>query len=331
MNCWLPKNKEDTLTAHKRYLIDSHEVVGIGDKNYYLRIRSDKPEGPVVLFLHGGPGNPDRHSIMKNQSPLAEHCTLVAWDQTGSGKAYNRKQAKEKISIDSLVEDSHQVVLFLKRRFKQEKIYIVGHSWGSVLGVLLSQRYPEDIAAYIGVGQLISGGEGERMVFQFVIDEAQKRHDKRGLRKLNKTDAPVNGHYQEKNGIVVVRNYLHKYGGATYGKHNSIWHDASKEVFSLLKEYSFIEVIRYFQGMSYTIKYIDTANIDFMKDVQELKVPVFLLLGHHDYNCPFVLGERWIEQLKAPEKQLVWFENSAHSPQSEEPGLFNRKLEELLR
>lgn len=314
---------------NSQFISDNKDIPVINNKKYYLRYRYKDIGNPVVLFLHGGPGNPDRHNIIKFQSALANVFTLVAWDQTGSGKAYNKVQSKEEISIDSLVEDAHIVVLYLKEHFNKDKIYIVGHSWGSVLGVLLCQKYPSDIAAYVGVGQYINGIENERLLYKFVMEQAHIRKDGKGIKQLMEVGEPVMGKYKD-NKIALIRNYLHKYGGASYNTANSIWKDVLSSIPVMLKEYSLMEIFKYIKGMNYTLRYIDTSKIDFLTSVKRLEIPVYLMLGHHDYNCPYILAEQWLEQLEAPVKQLIWFEKSAHSPQWEEAENWNNILTKLM-
>lgn len=118
------------------FTIDKNEIINFNSNKYFLRIRSGNENNPVVLFLHGGCGSPDRAQVMKYQSPLAEKFTLVAFDQRGSGYAYDGKEAKSlDLTKEIYVEDVHNVVDYLKQRFNKDKIIIVGHSFGSVLGV----------------------------------------------------------------------------------------------------------------------------------------------------------------------------------------------------
>jgi len=305
----------------QKYLLDSREKIVVENKNFFLRIRSTNLNNPVVLFLHGGPGNPNRHAIMKNLSVLCDICTIVAWDQTGSGKAYNKEQEKKKISIDSIVEDAHTCIEYLKKQFHQDKIYIVGHSWGTVVGVLLAQKYPNDIATYVGIGQFINGVENERILYQFVIDKAHERNDKKGIKELEEIGQPIQGKYKD-NKIAQIRNYLHKYGGASYESKKSIWADVAEGIPLMLSEYTITEIFKYIKGMNYSLKYLDISMVDFLTTAKEIKVPVVLMLGHHDYNCPFELAEQWFNNLIAPSKKLIWFEKSGHCPQYEENALW---------
>lgn len=153
-----------------KYSIDEKSTI-IWDKNkYYLRIRSCNKDNPIVLFLHGGCGSPDRAQVMKYQSTLAKDFTLVCWDQRGAGLAYDKHEAKTlTLTKELYVEDAHNVVSYLKNRFHKNKIIIVGHSFGSVLGVWLAQKYPQDIEAYVGVGQCVDYVKNEELSYDWAF------------------------------------------------------------------------------------------------------------------------------------------------------------------
>ena len=212
------------MTNTRKYTIDSSEIINVTGNEYYLRIRSQNPSNHVVLFLHGGCGAADRPFIMKWQSPLAEICTIVAWDQRGAGIAYDRRIAKtESLTKELYIEDLNNVINYLKRRFNKEKIIIVGHSFGSQLGVWYAQRYPQNIECYVGIGQVVDAVENERISYEFTLNEAKKRNDRAALKVLESIGPPVNGFYKDDK-MLVQRNYLNKFGGIKYGKYrNSVF------------------------------------------------------------------------------------------------------------
>lgn len=318
-----------------KYNIDEKSVVLFQDNKYYLRIRSCNIDNPVVLFLHGGCGSPDRAQVMKYQSPLAEDFTLVCWDQRGAGLAYNKKEAKTlTLTKDLYVEDAHNVVLYLKERFNKNKIIIVGHSFGSVLGVWLAQKYPQDIEAYVGVGQCIDYVKNEELSYNWTYQEAERINDKKSIKKLNKIGFPAGGKYAGNHQMCLIkqRSILHKLGGATYANRKPYWQELlSHEVPILLKEYNIFSLIKYIKGLSYSPNQpLGQTNPDFINTAKELNVATYLLLGHHDHNCPYELAEEWYNQLNAPFKKLIWFENSAHSPQWEEPQKWNEEFKNIF-
>ncbi len=318
------------------YALDKSEIVSINSTKYYLRIRTCNTDNPVVLFLHGGCGSPDRAQVMKYQSPLATNFTLVALDQRGSGYAYNKKEAKTlDLTKEIYVNDVHNVVDYLKQKFNKQKIIIVGHSFGSVLGVWYVQQYPNDVLAYVGVGQCVDYIENEKLSYAWTLQEAEKVGDNKSVAILKRIGAPLdNGKYKNEHqkSLMKQRAVLHKLGGATYSNRKPYWQELLfHEVPIMLKEYSFCGMIKYVKGLSYSPNTtLAKTNPDFMNTAKKLDVPVYLLLGHHDMNCVYTLAEKWFEQLEAPDKKIVWFENSAHSPQWEESDKWNDKFNELF-
>lgn len=318
------------------YALDKSEIVSINSTKYYLRIRTCNTDNPVVLFLHGGCGSPDRAQVMKYQSPLATNFTLVAFDQRGSGYAYNKKEAKTlDLTKEIYVNDVHNVVDYLKQKFNKQKIIIVGHSFGSVLGVWYVQQYPNDVLAYVGVGQCVDYIENEKLSYAWTLQEAEKVGDNKSVAILKRIGAPLdNGKYKNEHqkSLMKQRAVLHKLGGATYSNRKPYWQELLfHEVPIMLKEYSFCGMIKYVKGLSYSPNTtLAKTNPDFMNTAKKLDVPVYLLLGHHDMNCVYTLAEKWFEQLEAPDKKIVWFESSAHSPQWEESDKWNDKFNELF-
>lgn len=315
----------------KRYKLDTAETIRVRGETYYIRLRSNNEAGPVVLFLHGGCGSADRPWVMQYQSPLAEHCTIVAWDQRGAGMAYDPRKAKtEDLTKEQYIQDTHNVIQYLKERFGKEKIILVGHSFGSQLGVWVTQRYPEDVECFVGVGQVVGTPRAEEISFQFTVDEATKRGHKRALRKLYEVGPPVNGFYKD-NKVFVQRDYLNRYGGVQYGRHGSFIGNTLPMIPAMFREYSILTMLRYIKADLYCLNSsLGKEQVNFFAEAAALEVPVYLFLGRHDYNCPFALAEEWFRALQAPEKRLVWFERSAHEPQWEEPAAWNRAFREVV-
>ena len=202
----------------QKFPIDEHLKLALNGTTLDFRIRGTNELNPVLLFLHGGPGVCDRHVRLEDQAPLADICTLVCFDQRGSGKSYTRVQAAQHMDMELVIGDAIAAVDWLRNRFKQEKIYIAGHSYGTYLGIMLCQRIPEKIAAYIGTGQLANGAENERISYEFVLEEATNRVDQKALKELARIGAPVEGFYRSLDDLTVQRNLMTKFGGAAHGK-----------------------------------------------------------------------------------------------------------------
>ncbi len=282
--------------------------------------------------MHGGPGASATALLRKFNSELEDHFTVVYWDQRNAGKSYSSKTPKEEIKVAKYIQDVDTLVDYLKKRFQADKIFLVGHSWGSRLGLYAIQRNPENFIAYVGIGQELASFEGELISYQYTLKRAREVNNLKAVKELEEIGAPQSGDYTKmyKNGfwgLVKQKEWLLKLGGERYGKTNytdwilSIW-------FS--REYSFLDLIKYGKSSGFSAGNIiydpDFNNIDFFNQIPEVKVPVFFISGAYDYNTPWQLVERYYNMLQAPKKEFIKFEKSGHSPVFEEPERFNKEI-----
>ena len=284
----------------KDYLLDYEAAVAVNGDTQNIRVRAAKEGLPVMLFLHGGPGVPDRHNVITNQSALAEKYTLVCWDQRGCIRS-------EKLSLQTYVEDAAALIELLCEKFGVGKLVVAAHSWGTIIGMPLVENHPEKIAAYIAQGVFVSGSENEDESYRFCLDEAKRRGDNRAIKRLSGI-RPVNGKYPNDKAMKIQRDYLSRYGGG-------VW----KQIFD------------YAAGALYLSKTLwdDAVAADY-RSVAELKVPVIVTQGAHDYNTPTSLAKAWFDRLDAPFKKWIEFSESAHSPINEESEKWGKEVSEAL-
>lgn len=135
-----------------------------------LFLQSENAENPVLLYLHGGPGSPEIAFAEKYPTGLEKLFTICWWEQRGSGISYNRKITPKEMTLEQMVSDTIEVTHYLRNRFGKEKIYIMGHSWGSLLGVITVKQQPEFFHAYIGIGQVAQQKRSERLAYTYMLD-----------------------------------------------------------------------------------------------------------------------------------------------------------------
>jgi pimeloyl-ACP methyl ester carboxylesterase len=247
---------------------------------------------------------------------------VVEWDQRGSGKTYELNDP-EKIAptmhLDRMLQDAEELVAYLRTTYGRNKIFALGHSWGSILGLKLAERRSDWLYAYIGAGQIINMREGERIGYEWVVNKARQARDEQAVKELEAI-AP----YPEPNGtlplekINVERKWSVRYGGLTYGRNSyNYWENAEK----LSPDYSDADFKAIDTGSAFSLPKLlpEMAAIDFSK-LTRLGCPILMFAGRHDYTTPSELVQRWFNRLKAPSKHWVWFENSAHMIYAEEPG-----------
>jgi len=308
------------------------QYLELNNTKQYVLIRAKDKSNPVLLFLHGGPGASATALLRKFNSELEEHFTVVYWDQRNAGKSYSKQNSKEEIKVTKYIQDVDTLVAYLKNRFNVSKIFLVGHSWGSRLGLYAIQKNPEDFMAYVGIGQELASYQGELLSYKYTLNKAKEVNNLKAIKELEEIGEPISGDYTKmyKNGfwgLVQQKDWLLKLGGERYAKTkytdwiSSIW-------FS--REYSFFDLLKYGKASGFSAGNIiydpDFNNIDFFKQIPEVKVPVFFISGAYDYNTPWELVEKYHTMLQAPKKEFIKFEKSGHSPVFEEPERFNQEI-----
>jgi pimeloyl-ACP methyl ester carboxylesterase len=308
------------------------ERVRLGGVPQFVCARGRSADNPILLVLHGGPGSAMTPMFVHYNRALENDFIVVNWDQRGAGKSYSRKIQKESMTVDRFVEDAHELVVWLKARFGKEKIYLLGHSWGSVLGTLLVNRYPGDFIAYAGTGQFVNGRDNELDSYRFTLSEAERLGKKTAIRELKKIGPPVDGLYSGGlNSFSVQRKWLKAFRGSVYSK-KGMYGLVMPALFNTT-EYSGINIFDYLNGIQTSTKTMwpEVVKIDLEAAAPEWEVPAYFLMGRHDWNTPHELAAAYFERLKAPTKTLIWFENSGHWPSMEEPAAFNEAILRMLR
>ena len=314
--------------------ISEIKYLDINNSKQYVLIRGANIKNPVLLFLHGGPGASATALLRKFNSELENHFTVVYWDQRNTGKSFNRKTPKDEIKVSNYLNDVEYLTVYLKNKFKVDKLFLVGHSWGSRLGMYAIQKHPENYSAFVGVGQEIASYEGEKISYEYTIKKAKEFNNLKAIKDLEESGPPQSGDYTKmyKNGfwgLVNQKEWLLKLGGERYEKTGytdwilSIWTS---------REYSFFDLIKYAKSSAFCAGNIvydpDFSNLNFFNQIPEVKIPVFYISGAYDYNTPWELVQKYANEIKAPQKEFILFEKSGHSPVFEEPKRFN---EEILR
>lgn len=305
-----------------------------GIKQYVLIRSSDTLHNPVLLFLHGGPGAAFTALNRKANGALEQQFTVVYWEQRGAGKSYHKNLDPDSFTIEQQIQDAHQLISYLQQRFRKQKIFLVGHSWGSRLGMYLVQRYPEQLYAFAGVGQEVDSYEGERQSYEWTLQQAKATNHKEALHDLETSGPPRLQHdgdlYRNGwTGLVNQKKWLLKLGGERYGKtHYFDW------VATMLAapEFSLFDLVRWSKGSAFSASSTGRDprfwNYHFREEIAKVDIPVFFISGKCDYNTPWPLVKEYYETLQAPYKEFHLFDRSGHSPILEEAAKFNALIRE---
>ena len=310
--------------------MDKQTKIKIGGVMQKIHIITEDEKNPIILFIHGGPGGINRHDVMHNHRDLLDRFTLVGWDQRGVGGSYTGVDF-ESVTKERIVEDAAELAAWLCRRFDKDKIFILGLSWGSCVGTLLAARYPELVAAYVGYGQLVNGHMNEVVSYNWTLEQAEKLGDEEALKELRALGEPVNGMYPGGPvGLMKQRGYLKKYGGVSPNSHATAYYAGKLETMKASGEYTRADKKGYLAGTERSLEKLwpEIGALDFPKTNTRFEVPFFIFHGKQDLNTPWLLIPDWFEKIEAPEKDLIFFENSGHNPMSDEPEAFKKALRE---
>lgn len=306
--------------------IEGLQEITLGGRDQWISIQGNDFSKPVLLVLHGGPGYAMMSLFHENNRELEDYFIVVNWDQRGAGRSYSSDIPRQTMTLKQFVFDAHDLTDYLKNRFDQEKIFLLGHSFGTLIGSILIKDYPEDYFALCNVGQVVNIVENERLSYGFALEQALAYDKKKAIRELKYVGAPDNqGVYADDSGYEVTMKWVGYFGGELYGKKDSreienqilnsdIYIDSQED---LISGWSFSQEL-----------FNDEAlwDIDLREDITQVEVPVFFFMGRFDYDTPFPLVEQYYDVLQAPRKEIVWFDKSAHFPFYEEPDKFNKML-----
>lgn len=312
------------------YEIDEIRKVPLGGLAQKIHIRGEKRTNPVLLFLHGGPGISNRDSVINREKDLCDAFTIVAWDQRGTGGSYWGAK-RETLTKDQLIADAAELVEYLCRELGKDKLFVWGGSWGTELGTYLCYRHPRHIAGYVGSGQLVNGALNEEISYDFAMTEAEKAGDVEAVRILKDIGRPVNGCYREVfKGMMAQRRIMKKYGGHSMKK-GTYWTDTALPLLKS-KEFSLTDKIGLAKGYKKCLTYMwpSTIQCDFTQECTRFEMPYYIFQGRHDNNTPSALVQSYFDSIQAPDKELIWFEHSAHGPMAEEPEKYKKLLREKL-
>lgn len=294
--------------------------LNLGGVEQSVTIRGRNSRAPILIWLHGGPGQDETGMWRKYNSALEDHFLVVYWTQRGTGRSYSSDIPASSMTINQFVSDLDELVTHMQQRFGKQKVVLAGHSWGTSFGVAYAQTHPENVAAFVGVSQVVNATAGERLSYHFTLEEAKRRGNTEAVRELSALGEPP----YPMASILAQRKWLENFGGGSFHKPTSLislmWQSFAASELTLLDGF-------YYQsGANFSLNALtkENARVDWWTNAKQFKMPVFVVSGRFDYNTPSGLQKAWFDRIEAPIKTHRWFEDSAHSPLFEEPEAFNQ-------
>ena len=309
---------------------DGWQAAQIGGVPQWLSVRGSDVRAPVLLYLHGGPGGSEYGPRRKYLARLERRWRVVEWEQRGAGRSYRGDETRATLTFARLVLDGVEVVDWARRALGVERIVLVGHSFGTVLGVAIAQRVPERLRAYVGVSQVVDWAAQETHGYDFALSEARRRDDTKAVRSLERIGRPVDGAYAiGVRGVEIQRRWLGTFGGIAPSPSFLLrWVLSTMTV----RDYPIAAKLGYSRAMRRSMELLWSElgrEIDLVRTAPSLSLPVQLFHGRSDHITPLELVERWYKRLAAPSKRLEVVDGAGHLVPFETPDRFIDFLEPL--
>ena len=300
--------------------------IPIGGHDQAMMVRGTSTDNPVLLFLAGGPGGTELGAMRRHGQALEKDFVVVTWDQRGTGKSYDSLDPTSTLTLQEAVRDTVEVSNYLRNRFGQDKIYLLGQSYGTILGVLAVQQHPELYRAYIGVGQMVDPLETDEVFYTDTLAWARRTGDTALVDRLTSSGPPPYTDmldYEPTLANTQVYPYDHT--------NNSEGAGGFSENLGV-EEYTLLEKAHALAGFFdvFTVMYPQLKGIDFRTDVASLSVPVYLVEGRFEPRGRLGPAQQWFDLLDAPTKQLITFDTSGHRPLFEQPDLFHKTMTDTV-
>jgi pimeloyl-ACP methyl ester carboxylesterase len=301
------------------------EFVRLGGLEQWVIIRGESVKNPVLFVLHGGPGFSDTTFLRYYTPELEKAFTVVYWDQRGTGRSYHASIPRSSMTVEQFIADLDELVELVCKRLAKQKGVLLGHSWGSALGVLYAARFPARVAAYVGVAQMGDWPASELASYAKAVAEAERQGNRAVLKKLRAIGPPPH----DADRLFIERRCAEQLRGGLRPK--ALWNMARMLIGA--PETSLCDLRATMRAFRFSIESMwpEVSHLNLMDAVPALEVPVVMMLGRNDPWIPPEISVAYFDALQARSKQLVWFEHSGHEPFVDEPSKFVTLMLELVR
>lgn len=319
---WRQHDNAQALAIHTPNGVQEAMYVRLGGIDQWVEIRGDNRDNPVILFVHGGPGSSES-PLFSLFRPWEKDFTVVMWDQRCAGKTFvrNGKQSCAGMSIAGVAQEGVELTEFVRKRLHKDKIVVLGHSWGSMVGLRMAYDRPDLFSTYVGTGQVVSIPEKEAVNYASAMARVRAAHDEAGVRALQAVGPPP---YRHAGDLFVERDWSRRYDIP-----------AERDLYSRFMPvglsapgWSLWEVYQYFQASEYAEA--ATFDADASYDARALggkfPMPIFIFNGELDHVTPAVFAKQYVDGLEAPQKAFVSLTGAGHSAVLTEPDVFLREL-----
>lgn len=304
------------------------EKVILGGVEQWILIRSQNPENPVLLYLHGGPGGAVMPWVDLFHTPLLEeNFTVVHWDQRGSGKSFNTDLTVSDVAPEKFISDTLELSNVLRERFGKDKIFLTGQSWGSALGFMTIAKDSSPYHAFIPTSERVEWNKSMKMGFDWVVERAEANGDSDVLAQLEAIK-PFDA--MDEDDLIVQRKALVFYRAGDYHTEGLQKKYMEYAIGGKSPYYSDADVQKYMPGMALSSQGVEVpeiiGNYDLFASHPSVDIPIHFITGAQDYNTPAKLAREYYEFIKAPAKSFTEIEGAAHMVLFDQPEAWAKAL-----
>lgn len=288
--------------------MDESSYVTLGGIEQWVTIRGEDRNNPVLLFLHGGPGDVTNPWSFALFAPWERHFTVVQWDERGAGRTLrkNGPGIAPTITVDRMVQDGVELTEYLRKHLHKEKIILVGHSFGSILGLKMARAKPEFFYAYVGTGQVADlPVKNYAATYEALLKKAKALGDQRAIEELNRIGPPP---YQSGEGYRVQWKWANAFEGANEFLYSTLG------LALVAPGYSVQDINDSGDGQMLSADRLvpQTQSIGPAELGLEFSIPIFVVQGEEDFTTSPALAQLYVESIKAPHKEFVAMQGGGH-------------------
>jgi pimeloyl-ACP methyl ester carboxylesterase len=287
--------------------IDEGAFVPIGGIEQWITIRGQDRNNPVLLILHGGPGDVTNPWTFAIFAPWEDHFTVVQWDQRGAGKTFGRNgtQIGPSMTIDRMVQDGIELADYLRHHLNKNRIIVVAHSFGTIIGLKMVRARPDLFYAYVGTGEVADETKNYYVAYDALVKKARAIGDQQALAELTSVGPPP---YKSGDGYRVQWKWANRFEGAN----QFLFERLGLELVapgSSLHDFNMSEDGQRLSGE----RLVGQASSETPADLGlGFAIPMFFFQGAEDFTTPTALAHQYLDALKAPQKAFVPIEGGGH-------------------